>query len=285
MSGYFQRLAQRSGLRGSASNRGSAGRQLASPANSMSLEQEQVVEVTQPSSATAPALHGQTPPEATASKPRPHQHSTTQSQLPIQELHSESTAAAAASPVTRDAATPSAQRVERVSPVIEQSVTVNATAAAATNSKSEPKSAVAHPIASRHVAAPLESHERRLVPPRVPTEARAEPIRDRSPRLAVDGTLPHSAQPERESIEVEARTSSRSQFVTELFAQRAPAPASKPRAPTAIDVHIGTVAVEIHQAALPAVAPPPPVLVPAPAPRPAAPRERFSPSRHYIRMD
>jgi len=103
--------------------------------------------------------------------------------------------------------------------------------------------------------------------------------------LAVDDRSPRFAQPERESIEVEARMRSHSQFATELFAQRASAPASAPRAPTAIDVHIGTVAVEIHQPAPPPVAPPPPVLVPAPAPRPAAPRARFSPSRHYIRTD
>jgi hypothetical protein len=179
--------------------------------------------------------------------------------------------------------------VERISPVVEQSVTVSATAVAAADPKSEPKLAVAHAIRSPYAAAPLENHERRLVSPGVPTEPRAEPVRDRSSRLAVDGTLPHSAQPERESIEVEARTSSstssRSQFVTELFAQRAPAQASTPRAPTAIDVHIGTVAVEIHQPVPQPVAPSPPVLAPAPAPRAAGPRERFSPSRHYIRMD
>jgi hypothetical protein len=174
--------------------------------------------------------------------------------------------------------------VERISPVVEQSVTV-----AATDAKAEPKPAVAHVIRSPHTAAALERHERRLVSPRVPTEPHAEPIRDQPPRVAVDETLPHFAQPEREPIEVEARTpsrtSSRSQFVTELFVQRASAPESTPRAPAAIDVHIGTVAVEIHQAAPPAIAPPPPALAPAPAPRPAAPRERFSPSRHYIRMD
>jgi hypothetical protein len=169
-----------------------------------------------------------------------------------------------------------------MSSVVEQSVTVSA---AATDPKPEPKPAVAHAIDARHTAAPIESHEQRLVSPRVPAEPRAEPIRDQSPRVAVDETLPHFAQPKRESIEVEVRTPSRSQFVTELFAQRASAPKSTPRAPTAIDVHIGTVAVEIHQAAPPAVALPPAVLAPAPAPRPVAPRERFSPSRHYIRMD
>jgi hypothetical protein len=156
---------------------------------------------------------------------------------------------------------------------------------AAADPKSEPKLAVAHAIRSPYAAAPLENHERRLVSPGVPTEPRAEPVRDRSSRLAVGDTSARFAQSERESIEVETRTSSRSQFVTELFAQRAPAQASTPRAPTAIDVHIGTVAVEIHQPVPQPVAPSPPVLAPAPAPRAAAPRERFSPSRHYIRMD
>ena len=276
MSGYFQRLAQRSGLRGSASNRGSAGRQLASPASSMGLEQERVVEVTQPSSAAAPARHEQTPGEVTASKARTDRHSTMQSQLPIQELQSESAAA-----VTRDAVTPSAQRVERTSPVVEQSVTVGATAVAVPEPMFESMPAVAHAIRSPHAAASLEHYERRLVSSGLP----AEPIRDRSSRLADDDTSPHFTQSNRDSIEVEVRARSHSQFATGLFAQRASAPASRPRAPTAIDVHIGTVAVEIHQPAPQPVAPPPPMLVPAPAPRPAAPRERFSPSRHYIRMD
>ena len=281
MSGYFQRLAQRSGLRGSASNRGSAGPQVASAASSMGLEQEQGVEVTQPSSAAPPVPHEQTPGEATASKPRTDRHSTMQSQLTIQELHSESTAPPAALHVTGDPATAPDRRVEHTSPIVEQSVTISPTTVATTESKS----AVANPIQLRHSVAPLEHDDRRLVAARKPAEPRAEAIPDQSPRLAVDGTLPHLAQPYRESIEVEARTPSRSQFVRELFVQRASAPISTPRAPAAIDVHIGTVAVEIHQAAPPAVASPPPVFAPAPAPRPSPPRERFSPSRHYIRMD
>ena len=282
MSGYFQRLAQRTGLRASAPNRGGARRELASPASSIGLEQEQVVEVTQPSSAAAPTPHEQTLGEATVSKPRTDQPATTQSQTAIQELHSESTAAPVALPVTRDAATTPDRRVERTSPVVEQSVTVSATAASAPDPKIEPKPANAIP--SPHPSAPLEHHEQRLVSSGLPAEPRAERIRDRSSRLAVDDTSPRFAQSERESIDVEMRTASRSQVATDLFAQRASAPASTPRAPTAIDVHIGTVAVEIHQPAPQPVAPPP-VLVPAPAPRPAAPRERFSPSRHYIRTD
>jgi hypothetical protein len=289
MSGYFRRLAQRTGLRASAPNRGAARGELTSPASSMGLEQERVVEVTQPSSAAALAPHEQTPGEATASKRRTDQHQAMQSQTSIQELHSESVAAPAALPVARDTATARDRGAERISPVVEQSVTVSASAVTATDPKFEAKPAVAPAIRSPHAAAALERHERRLVSPRVPTAPRAEPMREQSPRVAVDETSPGFAQRERESSEVEARTpsrtSSRAQFVTELFAQRASAPESTPRAPTAIDVHIGTVAVEIHQPALPPVAPPPPVLVPAPAPRPAAPRERFSPSRHYIRMD
>ena len=285
MSGYFRRLAQRSGLRASAPNRGSTRRELASPASSMGLEQEHVVEVTQPSSATALAPHQQTPGEATVSKPRTDQHQTTQSQTSIQELHAESTAAPAALPVTRDAATAPDRRMERTSPVVEQSVTVSATAVSAPDPKIEPWLAVAHPIQSPHPSALLELDERRLVSPGLPADPHAEPIRDRSSRLAGDDASPRFAQSERESIEVEMRTPSRSQLVNELFAQRPSASASTPRTLTAIDVHIGTVAVEIHQPAPQPVAPPPPVLVPAPAPRPAAPRERFSPSRHYIRMD
>jgi hypothetical protein len=285
MSGYFQRLAQRSGLRSSAPKRGGVRREPVSPANAIGIEQGQVVEVMQPSSAAAPTLHERTLGEATVSKPRTDQPATTQSQTAIQELHSESTAAPIALPVTRDAATTPDRRVERTSPVVEQSVTVSANAVAAPDPKSEPKRAVAHRIQSPHPSAPLELEERRLVSPGLSAESRTESIRDGSSPLAVDITSPRFAQSERESIDVEMRTASRSQVATDLFAQRASAPASTPRAPTAIDVHIGTVAVEIHQPAPQPVAPPPPVLVPAPAPRPAAPRERFSPSRHYIRTD
>jgi hypothetical protein len=53
-----------------------------------------------------------------------------------------------------------------------------------------------------------------------------------------------------------------------------------PVAPT-VEVRIGTVSVEIHQA------PPQPAPLPAPSPvvRSALPRERFSPSRYYLRVD
>jgi hypothetical protein len=285
VTGYFQRLAKRSGLRASAPNRGSARRALASPASSIGLEQEQVVEVTQPSSGAAQAPHEHVPGEATVSRPRTDQPATTQSQTAIQELHSESTAAPTALPVTRDAATTPDRRVERTSPVVEQSVTVRANAISAPDPKTEPKPAIEHRIQSPHLSAPPEQQEQRLVSPGLPAEPRAESTRDRLSRLAVDNTSPRVAQSERASIDVEMRTASRSQFATELFGQRASAPASTPHAPTAIDVHIGTVAVEIHQPAPLPVAPPPPVLLPAPAPRPAAPRERFSPSRHYIRTD
>ena len=285
MSGYFQRLAQRSGLRGSTSNRGSAGRQPAAPANPMGLEQEQVVEVTQPSSAAAPAPHEQTPGAAMVSKPRADRQATMQAQRPIQESHSESTVMPAASSVTRVAKTTPDRRVEPApSAVVEQPVMVGATPLPASDSKVEAQLAVARPIQSPEPAVPLELHERRLVSAQTPDLPRVGPARDQSPQ-SIDAASPRFAQSERRPIDVEAHTSARSQFAIGLLPQRASAPMPTQRASTAIDVRIGTVAVEIHQPAPQPVAPPPPVLAPAPAPRSGAPRERFSPSRHYIRMD
>jgi hypothetical protein len=76
----------------------------------------------------------------------------------------------------------------------------------------------------------------------------------------------------------------RRQSVTEMLGRPLPAQSQTLGAPGMIDVRIGTVAVEIHQAAPQAVTPPPSPML-APAPRPTAPRERFSPSRHYFHMD
>jgi len=284
MSGYFERLAHRSGLRGSTSTRARARNELASPATSIGLEQERVVEVAPPGPAPAPAPHALTSRAPTTSKARADREHMTQSQMPHRERHGEPAAPAAGSPVAGNPPSTPGRRAERPSALAGQAIVVGTTSAASSNSASGPEPWGATRVQSRGPGARLAHRERRLVSPALAAEAHAERGRDKSSLAAAD-TPPRVAPPERESIERDVRTQSRSPFLTGFLARSAPAPASTPPAPTAIDVRIGTVAVEVHQPAPQPASPPPPVFVPAPAPRPSARRERFSPSRHYLRVE
>lgn len=249
MSAYFQRLAQRTGLVAPLSSRAGARHQVASSGSSPGLDQEQIVEAPQPRSAPAAA----------------QEHSRNQMKTAV-----------------RDAAMPLHEPVQPA-PLIEErekhSTAVIATTVVLHGLDTE---SIAPPAPQRQPArTSLEQSEQRQV---APTSADARPVRDRPLQPHAENSAPGRAQPDSESIELEALTSSRARFVTELPGRPDAAQPPMPRAPTAIDVRIGTVAVEIHQAAPQPVAPQPtPMLVSAP--RPAAPRERFSPSRHYIRMD
>lgn len=291
MSGYFRRLAQRTGLVAPALNRAGARRQAASSGSSLGLEQEPIVEAPQPSSAPAAAHeHSRNEGKASAREadramPTPARRAqTAQSRTSLREPHSVPTAVAAALPAARDAAMPVHEPVELASPVEEhEELSASVIATTVTPRGLDTESIASTAGQPQPAPSPLEHSEQRLDAP-TPADARAGPVRDRPLQTHVEISAPLRAQPDRVSIELEARTSLPPRFVTELLGRPVIAQSPTLRAPTVIDVRIGTVAVEIHQAAPPPVAPSPtPVL--ALAPRPAAPRERFSPSRHYIRMD
>lgn len=270
MSGYFQRLAQRTGLVVLPSSRAGARRRAASFGNSPGLEQERIVEVSGPGPVPAAREHSRSAVTAPghetdrAMPPPADRLQTVQTRAPSRDLHFTSRTVAPASPAARDGTIPRGHAGPALSVEAREALPakVSAMAVAPRGSDTEPTA----PTVAQPAPGPLEHDQRRPVAPAA-VDARPEPVRDSPARPRAEDSAPLRAQTESGSIGMETRPSSRPRFVTEVFGQ----PVAE--RPSVIDVRIASVAVEIHQAApqLPTSAP--------------VPRERFSLSRHYIRMD